>query len=118
MKLYLVGLNYAGDVTESDYIVFTSDKDAEDYIKKASVKMMITFVKDENLAKLKVICTKHFKKEIEDVTNEDVDKLSVKILDTVYKALEKLQDEIESYFFDEITFFTDKDEKHFSITLK
>ncbi|MHA1821270.1 MAG: hypothetical protein ACTSVC_12405 [Promethearchaeota archaeon] len=120
VNLYLVGLNYAGDVSESDYIVFQNEKEATQYIKAAAVKVMITTVVEESFQKLIELSQKNFNKKPEDITNEDVDNLDTKTLESFYKALLKLQDKrsgVTGYFVEKVEYFTDPQDKKYKITL-
>ena len=128
-KLYEVGLNYDQDISESDLIVFNSEEEAQLYIKAAAVKMMIgsvtQYTDDDtttpNYEKLETLSQKIFKKKVENVTGEDIDALNDKQLEELYSNLSKLQDKgsgVQSYFYEEVKCFTDKDEKEYTITLK
>ncbi len=120
VKLYEVGLNYKGEISESDFIVFENEKKAEKFIKSAAIRVMITLVSEKKLTKLSQICQKNFEKSYEDVTNPDVDKLDEKSMNLIFKELKVLQEEngVEDYFIELVDKFTDIDDKEYLISLK
>jgi len=120
-KLYEIGLNYAGleEYCESDFVVFDSKEDAENYIIKAAIKVMITKIPEEKMTELQKISQKYFKKQIEEVTNDDVNNL--KDIVKIYNELLKIQDKnlgVSGYFVEEINSFTDIYDNEYEIILK
>lgn len=120
VSLFEVGLNYASDdYSESDFIVFNDEKEANEFITIAAVKVMITSADEKFLPKLEQMCQTYFKKASEEVTNEDVDTL--KDVKKLYDELLKIQDKkvgVVGIFVEKIETFTDKDDQEYEITLK
>ncbi|MHA1339535.1 MAG: hypothetical protein ACTSRZ_05260 [Promethearchaeota archaeon] len=120
-KLYEIGLNYAGleEYCESDFVVFDSKEEAEDYITRAAVKVMITKVDEDKQEILQRISQKYFHKKAEEITNEDVDNLPE--ISKIYNELLKIQNKnsgVSGYFVDEINVFTDIYDNEYEIILK